>query len=190
MVIPPQAAWAELDAAAKRERLLDAARDLFARDGLAAPMPAVAAAAGAGVGSVYRQFADKDDLVSALVLQRLAEVHEEIEAAGPGPDAWADFTAMLWRVIETGDGCDDLMAEAIAATSEYPEVVESRARVAEAIEAVMARARAQGTLRTDADVQDVRLLFTAVRAAEAYAPGGGRRMAELLMDAMRAVTSS
>lgn len=186
MSIPQRVAWAGLDSAAKRERLLSAARELFAREGLGASMPAVAAAAGAGVGSVYRQFADKDDLVAALAVQRLGEFAEEIAAAAPTADGWADFTAMIWRTVDAKDGCDDLMAEAIAVTGTREDVIRARAVVADALDAVMDRARVQGTLRPDAGVQDVRLLFTAVRAAEAHTPGGGRRIAELLIDGLRA----
>ncbi len=69
----PKACWSDLDAAEKRLRLLRAAGEVFARDGLDAPMPAVAAAAGAGVGSVYRQFPSKHDLLAALVVERLKE---------------------------------------------------------------------------------------------------------------------
>lgn len=186
MSIPQRVAWADLDSAAKRERLLSAARELFAREGLGASMPAVAAAAGAGVGSVYRQFADKDDLVAALAVQRLGEFAEEIAAAAPTADGWADFTALIWRTVDAEDGCDDLMAEAIAVTGTRADVIQARAVVADALDAVMDRARVQGALRPDADVQDVRLLFTAVRAAEAHTPGGGRRIAELLIDGLRA----
>ena len=46
-------AWSLLDPQAKRERLLRAAGEVFARQGIDAPMPAVAVAAGAGVGSIY-----------------------------------------------------------------------------------------------------------------------------------------
>lgn len=186
MVIPHQPTWAELSPDAKRERLLEAARGVFSRDGLDASMPAVAAAAGAGVGSVYRQFADKDDLVAALVLQRLAEFLGQLEAAAPTADAWADFTEMIRLGIESKDGCDDLMTEAIAATSDRPDVSAARAEVADAIDAVMDRARVQGTLRADAEVQDVRLLFAAVRGADGYAGGGGRRIAHLLVEGLRA----
>ena len=66
-----EACWSELDAEDKRATLLRAAGEVFARDGLDAPMPAIAAAAGAGVGSVYRQFPSKRDLLAALVVERL-----------------------------------------------------------------------------------------------------------------------
>src|SRR3954454_332371 len=125
MGIPLPVTWTELDAEAKRERVLDAAGELFSREGLGAPMPAVAAAAGVGVGSLYRHFADRDDLAGALVLRRLAEVRELVEASPVTADAWADLTAMLWGIIDSSGGCDDLTAEAIALTSERPDVIEA-----------------------------------------------------------------
>ena len=70
----PDAGWAALDAATKRERILDAARELFAREGVDAPMPALASAVGVGVGSVYRCFPSKQDLFVALVVARYDEV--------------------------------------------------------------------------------------------------------------------
>ncbi|UTI63211.1 TetR/AcrR family transcriptional regulator [Paraconexibacter antarcticus] len=186
MKVPHEVAWADLDASSKRERLLAAARELFSREGLGASMPALAAAAGAGVGSVYRQFADKDDLVAALVVQRLTEVGETIRAVPATGDGFADLTAMIWAVIDAKDGCDEIMIEAIAVTGSRRDVIDARALVAHAMDDVMDRARVQGTLRPDAEVQDLRLLFTAVRAAEAHATGGGRRIALLLIDGLRA----
>ncbi len=60
--------------AAKRERLLVAATEVFARDGLDAPMSVVADAAGAGVASVYRLFESKRELLAALVVRRMDSV--------------------------------------------------------------------------------------------------------------------
>jgi AcrR family transcriptional regulator len=64
------ACWSNLDPQEKRSRLLLAAGEVFAREGLDAPMPAIAAAAGAGIGSVYRQFSSKRELLAALVVER------------------------------------------------------------------------------------------------------------------------
>src|SRR5271154_1713664 len=69
---PRAAFWSTLDAEHKRATLLRAAGEVFAREGLDAPMPSVAAAAGAGVGSVYRQFPSKRELLPALGVERLA----------------------------------------------------------------------------------------------------------------------
>ena len=73
--------WPRLDQAAKKERLLKAAAEVFARDGLDASMPTIAAAAGAGVASVYRQFDSKHDLLAALVERRLEQVAEGAQRA-------------------------------------------------------------------------------------------------------------
>ncbi len=72
--------WADLGRDEKRARLLQAAGEVFAREGLDAPIPAVAAAAGAGIGSVYRQFPSKRDLLAALVSERLRESEEGAQA--------------------------------------------------------------------------------------------------------------
>ena len=76
----PLICWADLDQEDKRARLLQAAGEVFARDGLDAPIPAVAAAAGAGIGSVYRQFPSKRDLLAALVSERLSDSEDGAES--------------------------------------------------------------------------------------------------------------
>ena len=63
--------WSRLDPEAKRERLLNAATDVFARHGLDAPMSEVAEVAGAGVASIYRAFGSKHELLATLVTRRM-----------------------------------------------------------------------------------------------------------------------
>ena len=72
----PATDWTTLDPASKTERLLSAAAEVFARQGLDAPMSEVADAAGAGVASVYRRFPSKRELLAALVVRRLEQIAE------------------------------------------------------------------------------------------------------------------
>jgi AcrR family transcriptional regulator len=188
MVIPPLAAicWSELDADAKRTRLLAAAGEVFAREGLDAPMPAIAAAAGAGVGSVYRQFPAKQDLLAALVVERHVEVAREAEAALADPRGpWSGLVALLWAIAERQAG-DDVLGEAMATVSEHPEVVEVVATTMHALEDLLAAAKAEGRLRPDATAIDLRLLFAATRAARGLNSEAWRRMLELGIDALDA----
>ena len=83
MSIPPTQSWPEIDAETlwrsltaeeKRERILCAAGRTFSSEGLDSPMPMVAAAAGVGVASVYRQFPSKYELLGALVIRRLEQI--------------------------------------------------------------------------------------------------------------------
>jgi AcrR family transcriptional regulator len=180
-----ESCWAELDAEEKRARLLRAAGEVFARDGLDAPMPAIAAAAGAGVGSVYRQFPSKHDLLAALVVERLQESERGAEAAlAGGEDRWSALTGLLWTLAERQAG-DDVLGEAMATVSEHPAVVEALAATLHSLESLLDAARAEGKLRADATALDLRLLFASTRAASLLEAGAWRRMLDLGIDALR-----
>jgi AcrR family transcriptional regulator len=176
--------WASLDPEEKRARLLAAAGEVFAHDGLDAPMPAVAAAAGIGMGSVYRQFPSKRDLLAALVVERLEEVCAGAEAAlASSEDRWSALIGVLWALAER-QAEDDVLGEAMATVSEHPAVQEAHARTTYALERLLAAAKAEGRLRVDASTLDLRLLFAATRAAEHTQSGAWRRMLELGIDAL------
>ncbi|HMJ74076.1 MAG TPA: TetR/AcrR family transcriptional regulator [Solirubrobacterales bacterium] len=186
MTIPAtkETCWSELDADGKRATLLRAAGEVFARSGLEAPMPEVAAAAGAGIGSVYRQFSSKRELLAALVIERLESVREDAEAAVASPvGPWAALVALLWDYAERQAG-DDVVGEAIACVSTDPEVDRAYAATTAALERLLEAGRAEGRLRPDATTEDLRLLFAATRAAGQLGSGAWRRMLELGIDAL------
>jgi AcrR family transcriptional regulator len=181
-----ESSWAALDAEGKRARLLRAAGEVFARDGLDAPMPAVAAAAGAGVASVYRQFPSKYELLAALVTRRLDQVTEAAEeAAVREGDPWTALTETLWKIVERQQ-CDDFLSDARIAVADHPDVGAATDRTMDALDALLAAARAEGRLRGDASVLDLRLLLAATRVAKQVEPTAWRRMLELLIDALDA----
>lgn len=176
--------WTELASEAKRERLLTAAGEVFARDGLDASMPAVAAAAGAGVASIYRQFPSKHELLAALVVRRMDQIAAAAaRAAQRECDCWSALTEMLWTIVEHQPG-DDFLGEARMTVADHPEVRSATGRATRALEKLLAGARAEGRLRADATTLDLRLLFAATRAAKQVEPAAWRRMLELLIDAL------
>ncbi len=176
--------WAELDAPGKRERLLRAAGEVFARDGLDAPMPAIAEAAGAGIGSVYRQFPSKRELLAALVIERLEDAREgAARALASDAGHWRALTDLLWELAER-QAADDVLGEAMASVSTHPDVELALARTTVSLERLLDAARAEGRLRADATALDLRLLFAATRAASALEAGAWRRMLELGIDAL------
>ena len=75
------------DALRNRERVLDAATELIRRDGEKVPMAQIADHAGVGIGTLYRHFATRTDLLAALVHRsfRIAVANAEAAAAYPGP---------------------------------------------------------------------------------------------------------
>ena len=185
MTIPvAEREWATLAPETKRERLLQAAAEVFTSEGLDAPVPTIAIAAGAGVASVYRQFASKHELLAALVVRRLDEVAATAAGAVAGDsEGWSALTAMLWTIVEQQSG-DDFLTDALLATAEHPDVRAAEARAQAALEELLAGARAQGRLRADATPFDFRLLLAATRAARKVEPAAWRRMLELLIDGL------
>jgi AcrR family transcriptional regulator len=181
-----RSAWSSLASADKRERLLAAAAEVFSHRGLEAPMSEVAEAAGAGVASVYRLYPSKYELYAALVVRRMDQI---IEAAGqaeatPG-DRWSALTGML-RSLVAEQSVEPFVGEARALVSDHADVIASTARAAKAQERVLAAARAEGRLRSDATFLDLRLLFAATRAAKRLEPEHWPRMLELMIDALDA----
>ena len=67
------------DAEANRQRILGAATAVFSERGLAVPMEEIAAAAGVGVGTLYRRFPDRHHLIEALFEERLAAIVALVE---------------------------------------------------------------------------------------------------------------
>ncbi|MEA2370760.1 MAG: hypothetical protein QOH12_1154 [Solirubrobacteraceae bacterium] len=184
--VPPACCWSGLCAEEKRTRLLRAAGEVFARDGLDAPMPAIALAAGAGIGSVYRQFPSKRDLLAALVIERLSEVRDRIDAAPAGAEGpWAALTDLLWLLAERRAD-DDVLGEAIVTVSADPGVQAARASTNEALGRLLAAAQAEGRVRADATTLDLRLVLAATGAATQLEPDAWRRMLELGIDGLAA----
>jgi AcrR family transcriptional regulator len=182
--------WSSLDQTEKRRRLLEGAAEVFARDGLDAPMPAIAAAAGAGVGSVYRQFASKDELLAALVVERLSVIGEDSQSALERPGtAWTSLVDLLWSLAER-QAEDHVMGEAMASVSEHPAVQVAHASTLQALGRVLDAAREEGTLRADVTTLDLQLLFAGTRAAAQFGPDAWRRVLELGISALAASAQS
>jgi AcrR family transcriptional regulator len=176
--------WSRLDPEAKRERLLNAATDVFARHGLDAPMSEVAEVAGAGVASIYRAFGSKHELLATLVTRRMNQLATAAEEADRrGGDRWTALTDMVRSLVEV-QRSDYTMLEARMRVAEHPDVVAAVARTTAAQERLLAAARAEGRLRADATTLDLRLLFAATRAARNVEPERWRRMLELMIDAL------
>src|SRR5438270_6027199 len=88
------------DAAQNRERLLAAAAELFAERGLAVTLNDIAHHAGVGVGTAYRRFANKEEVIDALFEDGLQAVAEVARAALDDPDPWHALVAFLERTLD------------------------------------------------------------------------------------------
>jgi AcrR family transcriptional regulator len=180
---PERPEWTRLTAQHKRERIIEAAIRVFADRGLEAPMHEVAAAAGAGVASIYRVFPSKHDLWAAIVVRRLDEITSEFEAAEQRQgDRWSALTALLEERVRK-QSPEPFTIEARAATEGREAVTAAVQRLTAAQSRLLEATRAEGRLRADATVEDLRLLFAATRAARRL-DAGSPRMLELFVDAL------
>lgn len=102
------------DAQRNRQRILDAAEETFARDGLSVPIDAVAEQAGVGVGTVYRHFPTKEALFLAIVEARLSALVEATRvAAGEDPGrAFFGFLSIMAEQVSLKHDLFDAMAAA------------------------------------------------------------------------------
>jgi AcrR family transcriptional regulator len=167
--------------------VLAAAERVLAADGLGAPMPAIADAAGVGVGSVYRHFGSKEGLIDAVVVGRLAWYAEQAEAAAAAPDPWEALVELI-RSAGERQSVDALLVEALEVVGDRPEVAAGVERSTAAVQRLFDRTREQGALREDVDANDLRLILIAVGAL-ASSPrlpaGGWRRLLAICIDGLR-----
>lgn len=185
MSVPTQP-WTSLSPQAKRDLTLEVANDLFAREGLDTPMPALAEALGIGVGSVYRQIGSKQDLIAALVIRRSRILKRRFEAALARPDPWQ---ALVDATHETVDDCiGDALSQTAWDEAAYADeaVRTAREEATEALARLVEAARADGALRDDASHEDLRITFFALRDIGSVSPEAAHRLAELVLRGMRA----
>lgn len=173
---------------ATRARVLEAARSVFASEGLDAPMPDIARAAGVGVGTVYRHFPSKEELVGALVHERLEWFVHQTDAALERPDAWEALVDLVVTAAQRQSE-DAVLSEALELASGCGAVSDQIALAGDALERLLARAQAQGALRRDVDVTDLRCIFVALRSVlrcPTVDHDAWRRLLAVVLDGLRA----
>ncbi len=179
---------APIDTPPSRERVLDAAAKVFAAEGLDAPMPAVAAAAGVGVGTIYRAFGSKEELIAALAADRVDLFGRDARAALERPDPWEALCELFVRTADR-QAADYVVTEALASLSDHPTVAAANERAGEAITELMERAKESGGMRPDFEPSDLQMFFAALGAAQHTMPAGStawKRLLGILLDGIRA----
>jgi AcrR family transcriptional regulator len=147
------------DAARNRALLLAAAADEFAEHGLDASVADIARRAGVGKGTVFRHFATKDELIAAIVLDRIEELtaagRDLLDAADAGA-ALLDFLTVAAAQRQQRDL--SFLHGAAALQGRVPQV---QAEMYAVIDRLVGRARSHGAIREDVTGHDVILLMCA-----------------------------
>jgi AcrR family transcriptional regulator len=177
------------DACRNRDAILAAARDVFAREGLQAPLEDIARQAGVGIATLYRRFPSRERLVAAALLEKVSQYADAASAALADPDPWAGFAGFVRRscALQANDrGLSDLLSMTLPASEEVEQL---RATVYQHVTDLAERAKAAGRLRPDFVPEDLLLVLIA-NAAVAHvsgpdAPRAWQRLVALFLDAFQ-----
>jgi AcrR family transcriptional regulator len=178
------------DAERNRERILQAARELFAERGLGVTLNDIAHHAGVGVGTVYRRFPDKAQLIDELFEQQIDEMVGLMEAAVQDPDPWQGLTGFLRRNLELQTRDRALRELVLGSREGMQRVSRIRARMLPLGTQLVQRAKEAGCVRPDFEPEDIPILLvmltTIVDAARDVEPDLWRRYAAILVQGLRA----
>lgn len=178
------------DAERNRRRILDAARDLFAQRGLGVTLNDIAHHAGVGVGTVYRRFPDKADLIDSMFEERLAEMEDLLRASADDPDPWHGITTFLEQALLLQASDQGLRELVTAMPDGLQRVGRVRARLQPLAIRLVRRAQQAGQLREDIVATDLPLIQVMLRSlmdtARDVAPELWRRYLEIALRGMSA----
>lgn len=140
------------DAQANRKRLLDAALVVLSERGMNAEMKEIAERAGVGVGTIYRNFATKDDLLGAVLGEVVCGFRDATTAALEEPDAIQAIRTYFTLIVETIDRFGNLArammsGDVPACAGEHFVQLMSDTRMRQVFE----RGKADGVFRSDID---------------------------------------
>ncbi len=172
------------DARRNRAKVLAAAEEAFAADGLAVPLDDIARLAGVGAGTVYRHFPSKEALFQAVVLERIQQFAQEARALVTADDPGEVFLDYFVRVIKQASlnrAICDALAEAGGHAFKAGAGDDFRSALAE----LLRRAQEAGAVRQDIDGDDLRALIVGCLAVERYSPGS-RHLVRIVVDGLRA----
>ena len=177
------------DAAKNRLRILEAAEEVFAAEGVNASVDAVAERAGLGVGTLYRNFPTKEALFEAIVVLRIDELSRAIESVAEAEDPGEAFFDFLRLLAERAALKRDLFAAlATAGIDIKSQCAETYDRMHQAIAQLLERAQTGGAVRLDIDASEAIGLVVGTCLAAEQSPGfvgSSGRMLDVVFDGMR-----
>jgi AcrR family transcriptional regulator len=182
------------DAQRNRARIVSSARTLFARDGVEVSVDDITREAGVGMGTLYRHFPTKEELIDAVLEDAFEELVELAEEAAAAEDAWAGFAGFLEQALAqhaANRGLKDVLATSERGAQRAEAM---RKRIRPLLHRAIERAQDQGALRPDFTAEDLPLVFwtggRVIETTATVAPDHWRRYLGLLLDGLRAEAAS
>jgi AcrR family transcriptional regulator len=177
------------DARRNRERIIAAAGELFARHGREAQIEDIAARSGVGMGTLYRHFANKQALLTAMVRRRFQGMAELAKEAERIADPLEAFEMVLLGYLTAADG-DAAFQLALMGSPDlqWEDVKPEKIEFFDTVARIIQRAVASGEIRGDLTVQDFPLITSGVISIMHFKPAGNgdwRRHLDLVLNGIR-----
>ena len=173
------------DARRNHQRVVRAARQCMARNGLDAQMDDIARRAGVGVGTVYRHFKTKDELVEALATERFERLRELALEALAQDDPWESFEGFM-RASARIQTDDRALSEVLTSRPETMGRAAEAAGIIDLVGQLIGRAQAAGVVREDAHAYDVPMLMCALAGTFRNPHADPERYVGIMLDGLRA----
>jgi AcrR family transcriptional regulator len=146
------------DAERNRQRLLAAAKELFATRGLHVTLDDIARHAGVGTGTAYRRFANKDALIEALMVDRIYEIGTMARECLEDPDPWSALAGFFERALALQASDRGLKDILWSSGHGREQVIHARRAIAPPVTELVRRAVEAGVVRADMSTSDVPLI--------------------------------
>ena len=174
------------DAKRNYDRLVAAARTVFAQEGGGASMEAIAKEAGVGVGTLYRHFPKRIDVVEAVYREDVDELNSVARTAVRDLEPWPALVAWLEAFVRYAAGKKRFLNELHEAFAENPDLQSaSRERIVGALSIVLTRAQEAGEVRDDVDADDLMQLLGSMCMSATLTPDQSGRLLLMIQDGLR-----
>jgi AcrR family transcriptional regulator len=187
--IEPSAPPLRADAERNRQRLMAAAKELFATRGLDVTLDDVARHAGVGTGTAYRRFPNKDALIDALMVDRVGELAQIARECLEDPDPWRALTGYFERALALQAADRGLKEVLFSSGRGRKRSNQARQQIAPVVTKLVRRAQEAGAVRSDIAVSDVPLinfmLNTVVDFGRDIEPDLYKRYLAIVLDGLR-----
>jgi AcrR family transcriptional regulator len=170
------------DAARNRAAIIDAATAALAQQGSAVHVHEIARSSGVGIGTLYRHFRTKEDLIGTVLREELQAWSESArQTAASTEDPWTALTEFFDHAL-TCHSVDRAMMESFAGSWSEGTVL-----LRPIIEELVIRARGAGVLRPGVTSEDLSLLLASLsQTVQMCAPQKWRRLLRISLDGLRA----
>jgi AcrR family transcriptional regulator len=174
------------DAKRNYELLVTAARKVFDQVGGDASMEAIAREAGVGIGTLYRHFPKRIDVVEAVYVDDVGELETVARTVSDDLEPWPAFVAWLEAFVRYAIGKKRFMNELHEAFEKDPALRSaSRERIEGALSVVLTRAQEAGVVRSDVDAPDLMQLLGSMCMSATLTPDQSERLLVMIEDGLR-----